>query len=382
MRRWWTASYSAPVRWATRRMTSSVSRRGSPPRGISVPANRSQSRNILRLRPIVVNRFGGAVVPATRAAIRTSSALSGPSSSRPAGPIRGAGRRSFIGSAARAGRGTTRSACRSPASGRSRRCGSRRGGRRRRRPRPRPPPARWPKRSAPGGGSRGRRRSRSRSPRSGTTTSSASAAASRRASESRPRWRDEQVGWTTAVPTRSPISRLGEQVAAPTRSSRGSSSAARRSAFASLEQRRRLDQPVGARGRVDDDRQLALVATSARARSTVCVRHPLGAAAIALRDPGRAAAAAGDVGGDPDRACRPAARPRRAPRAATAAAERGRRRARAGAAEDPVHAGRQVDGGRAGADRRRHRRLGGAGGIGGSHSGTSSALTARRGRRR
>ena len=43
---------------------------GRLPRGISVPANLSQRRNMPRLRPIVVNRLSGAVVFAARAEIR------------------------------------------------------------------------------------------------------------------------------------------------------------------------------------------------------------------------------------------------------------------------------------------------------------------------
>ena len=53
-------------RCATRRITSSVSRRGSVPRGISRPAKRSQPRKSLGWRPSVRNRFGG-VGPRRRA---------------------------------------------------------------------------------------------------------------------------------------------------------------------------------------------------------------------------------------------------------------------------------------------------------------------------
>ena len=62
---WCSSSYAQPRRWATRRITSSVSRRGSRPPGISRPAKCSQPRNRRRWRPRVRNRLGGPV-PLTR----------------------------------------------------------------------------------------------------------------------------------------------------------------------------------------------------------------------------------------------------------------------------------------------------------------------------
>ena len=59
IRSWWLHSYSLPVLWATRRITSSVSSRGSLPPGISAPANQSQRRKRPRWRASVVKMCGG-----------------------------------------------------------------------------------------------------------------------------------------------------------------------------------------------------------------------------------------------------------------------------------------------------------------------------------
>ena len=225
---------------------------------------------------------------------------------------------------------------------------------------------------------RGRRRSRSRSPTSGTTTSSASAAASRASASSRPRWRRRagrvDDGGPDPLLDRSPGSRCSEAQATESRISIARD-AARRSPRSA---RRRSRAGRGCRS-------VASITTGSRppsvqrqSASTVWSRHPRGAVAVALRAHGVAAAVPGDVGRDPDRLAGPQrdGDERLGQRQRRADAVRPMPRV---AAEDPVDARRQVDGRRAVAGRRRHRRRRRGGGIGGSHSGTSSALT--RGRR-
>ena len=250
--RWWTASYSAPVRCETRRITSSVSARGSLPRGIRAPAKRIQRRNTLRLRATVVNRFSGLVVPAALAAIRPQRSRAGRS---PAGravirfsaaqPLEQVDERLV---------GLARSPAQADLAGPvgadvgvavgGRDLGRLARGRRRGQ-------LRVQEAAVAGEAAAGRRRRERRPPRRAPRRAA-------RASPSRPRWRRRAGRVDDRGPTRSPISRPGEQVARPRRSSRGSSISrgARRSPRSAA---RRLEQAVGAGGRVDHDRQPAPV---------------------------------------------------------------------------------------------------------------------------
>src|SRR5690606_38690393 len=69
-------------------MTSSVSRRGSVPPGMSVPANSNHGRNMRRWRANVVNKFGGPV-PAAAPSAPVIAVFTSPISRRVAGGIRG-----------------------------------------------------------------------------------------------------------------------------------------------------------------------------------------------------------------------------------------------------------------------------------------------------
>ena len=80
-RSWWPHSYSQPVLWATRRITSSVSSRGSLPPGISAPANQSQRRKSPRWRASVVKMCGGRP-PRREPITRTIAALTEPDAAR------------------------------------------------------------------------------------------------------------------------------------------------------------------------------------------------------------------------------------------------------------------------------------------------------------
>jgi hypothetical protein len=64
---------------ATRRITSSVSTRGSLPPGISAPAKRSHLRNSRRWRASVVKTFGGPLpvaMPSARAIVKLTRPMS------------------------------------------------------------------------------------------------------------------------------------------------------------------------------------------------------------------------------------------------------------------------------------------------------------------
>ncbi len=114
-----------------------------------------------------------------------------------------------------------------------------------------------------------------------------------------------------------------------------------------------LGQAVGARARVDHHRQAPAVAP-AQQRLGGVAGHVLLAAPVALRAPRRGAAVTGHVGRDPERPSRPAGHLHQR------LGQRGLGRRVARVAEDPVHAGRQVHGRRAG--RHRARQAGGGGG--------------------
>ncbi|BDZ57506.1 hypothetical protein GCM10025872_11630 [Barrientosiimonas endolithica] len=69
-------------------MTSSLSRRGRCPNGISEAENPSHPQYVRRARPSTVNTAGGAV-PMTRPAARLKAYAAGPSSRNPPGRTRG-----------------------------------------------------------------------------------------------------------------------------------------------------------------------------------------------------------------------------------------------------------------------------------------------------
>ena len=123
-------------------------------------------------------------------------------------------------------------------------------------------------RSARGGGCRGRRRSRSRSQTAGRRPRRRARAAIAAEPASSPRWRLEQVGWTATAPSlRSTLEPRQQPLARPRDRVEDRSASRGARAFTSLSSATAvLGEPVRARARVADDRQLAAIRSSARAR--------------------------------------------------------------------------------------------------------------------